>query len=113
MGYQPAQGPGAGSPGVSAVLDVLDVLDRHGPTTLAQLARETGTAKSNGAQHEDQRGGAWNKSPADSQRDESSRCDLTLDHVAVRVSVAVVVAVIMGVMVMMMMTREEGFRPFI
>jgi DNA-binding IclR family transcriptional regulator len=46
MGYQPAHGPGAGSPGVSAVLDVLDVLDRHGPTTLAQLARETGTAKS-------------------------------------------------------------------
>jgi DNA-binding IclR family transcriptional regulator len=28
------------------VLDVLDVLDRRGPTTLAQLARETGTAKS-------------------------------------------------------------------
>jgi DNA-binding IclR family transcriptional regulator len=28
------------------VLDVLDVLDRQGPTTLAQLARETGTAKS-------------------------------------------------------------------
>ena len=34
------------SPGVSAVLDVLDVLDRQGPATLAQLARETGTAKS-------------------------------------------------------------------
>jgi IclR family transcriptional regulator, KDG regulon repressor len=46
MGYQPAPGPGAGSPGISAVLDVLDVLDRHGPTTLAQLARETGAAKS-------------------------------------------------------------------
>lgn len=46
MGYQPAHGPGAGSPGISAVLDVLDVLDRDGPTTLAQLARETGTAKS-------------------------------------------------------------------
>jgi DNA-binding IclR family transcriptional regulator len=45
-GYQPAPGPGAGSPGISAVLDVLDVLDRHGPATLAQLARETGTAKS-------------------------------------------------------------------
>ena len=46
MGYQPATGPGAGSPGISAVLDVLDVLDRNGPTTLAQLSRETGTAKS-------------------------------------------------------------------
>lgn len=28
------------------MLDVLDVLDRQGPATLAQLARETGTAKS-------------------------------------------------------------------
>lgn len=46
MGYQPAPRPGAGSPGISAVLDVLEVLDRHGPATLAQLARETGTAKS-------------------------------------------------------------------
>jgi DNA-binding IclR family transcriptional regulator len=59
MGYQPALGESAGSvgieeardhgngsPGISAVLDVLDVLDRHGPTTLAQLARETGAAKS-------------------------------------------------------------------
>jgi DNA-binding IclR family transcriptional regulator len=46
MGYQPAPASGAGSPGISAVLDVLDVLDRHGPTTLAQLARETGAAKS-------------------------------------------------------------------
>jgi len=36
----------AASPGISAVLDVLDVLDRQGPITLAQLARETGTAKS-------------------------------------------------------------------
>ena len=36
----------AASPGISAVLDVLDVLDRQGPSTLAQLARETGTAKS-------------------------------------------------------------------
>jgi DNA-binding IclR family transcriptional regulator len=36
----------AASPGISAVLDVLDVLDRLGPATLAQLARETGTAKS-------------------------------------------------------------------
>jgi DNA-binding IclR family transcriptional regulator len=36
----------AASPGISAVLDVLDVLDRRGPSTLAQLARETGTAKS-------------------------------------------------------------------
>jgi DNA-binding IclR family transcriptional regulator len=32
--------------GMSAVLDVLDVLDRHGAVTLAQLARETGVAKS-------------------------------------------------------------------
>jgi IclR family transcriptional regulator, acetate operon repressor len=46
MGYQPASRPGVGSPGISAVLDVLDVLDRQGPVTLAQLARETGTAKS-------------------------------------------------------------------
>ena len=46
MGYQPAPRSGAGSPGISAVLDVLDVLDRQGPATLAQLARETGTAKS-------------------------------------------------------------------
>lgn len=46
MGCQPARGSGAGSPGIMAVLDVLDVLDRHGPATLAQLARETGTAKS-------------------------------------------------------------------
>ncbi len=46
MGHQPAHCTGAGSPGISAVLDVLDVLDRHGPTTLAQLARETGAAKS-------------------------------------------------------------------
>lgn len=46
MGHRPARRPDAGSPGISAVLDVLDVLDRHGPATLAQLARETGTAKS-------------------------------------------------------------------
>ena len=46
IGYQPARRPGAGSPGVSAVLDVLEVLDREGPTTLADLARETGIAKS-------------------------------------------------------------------
>ena len=46
MGHQPARRSDAGSPGISAVLDVLDVLDRHGPTTLAQLSRETGTAKS-------------------------------------------------------------------
>ena len=31
---------------MSAVLDVLDALDRHGPVTLAQLSRETGVAKS-------------------------------------------------------------------
>lgn len=46
MGYRPAGRSAAGSPGISAVLDVLDVLDRQGPATLAQLARETGTAKS-------------------------------------------------------------------
>jgi DNA-binding IclR family transcriptional regulator len=46
MGHQPAHRSGAGSPGISAVLDVLDVLDRLGPATLAELSRETGTAKS-------------------------------------------------------------------
>lgn len=39
-------GPCRGSAGISAVLDVLDALDRHGPATLAQLSRETGVAKS-------------------------------------------------------------------
>jgi DNA-binding IclR family transcriptional regulator len=34
------------SAGVSAVLDVLEALDRRGPATLSQLARETGVAKS-------------------------------------------------------------------
>jgi len=46
MGHRAARRVDAGSPGISAVLDVLDVLDRQGPATLAQLARETGTAKS-------------------------------------------------------------------
>jgi DNA-binding IclR family transcriptional regulator len=46
IGYQPANRRGAGSPGIAAVLDVLEVLDRNGPTTLAELARETGIAKS-------------------------------------------------------------------
>ena len=46
IGFQPARRPGAGSPGVSAVLDVLEALDLQGPTTLADLARETGIAKS-------------------------------------------------------------------
>ncbi len=46
MGQRPARRVDAGSPGISAVLDVLYVLDRQGPATLAQLARETGTAKS-------------------------------------------------------------------
>jgi DNA-binding IclR family transcriptional regulator len=46
MGHRPARRVDAGSPGISAVLDVLDVLDRQGPATLAQLARQTGTAKS-------------------------------------------------------------------
>jgi DNA-binding IclR family transcriptional regulator len=36
----------AGSAGITAVLDVLDVLGRNRPVTLAQLARETGVAKS-------------------------------------------------------------------
>ena len=44
--YQSGRGARPGSPGISAVLDVLDVLDREGPATLAQLARETGIAKS-------------------------------------------------------------------
>jgi DNA-binding IclR family transcriptional regulator len=35
-----------GSAGVAAVLDVLDALDRRGPATLSELARETGFAKS-------------------------------------------------------------------
>jgi DNA-binding IclR family transcriptional regulator len=39
-------GPCRGSAGISAVLDVLDALDRHGPATLAELSRETGVAKS-------------------------------------------------------------------
>ncbi|MBV8219966.1 MAG: IclR family transcriptional regulator [Solirubrobacterales bacterium] len=46
IGYQPGRRRGAASPGIAAVLDVLEVLDRHGPATLAQLARETGIAKS-------------------------------------------------------------------
>jgi DNA-binding IclR family transcriptional regulator len=43
---QPTGGPVRRSAGISAVLDVLDALDRHGPVTLAQLSRETGVAKS-------------------------------------------------------------------
>ncbi|HEV3391769.1 MAG TPA: IclR family transcriptional regulator [Solirubrobacteraceae bacterium] len=46
IGYQPGRRRGAASPGIAAVLDVLEMLDRHGPATLAQLARETGIAKS-------------------------------------------------------------------
>jgi DNA-binding IclR family transcriptional regulator len=46
MGQRPARRAQDGSPGISAVLDVLEVLDRQGPATLAQLVRETGTAKS-------------------------------------------------------------------
>lgn len=46
IGYQPVRRTGAGSPGITAVLDVLDALDRRGPATLAQLARETGVPKS-------------------------------------------------------------------
>jgi DNA-binding IclR family transcriptional regulator len=45
IGYQQGR-RGAASPGIAAVLDVLEMLDRHGPATLAQLARETGIAKS-------------------------------------------------------------------
>lgn len=46
LGAESSPATRAASPGISAVLDVLEVLDRQGPTTLAQLARETGTAKS-------------------------------------------------------------------
>jgi hypothetical protein len=46
LGHQPAPHSHPRSAGVSAVLDVLDTLDRHGPVTLAQLARETGVPKS-------------------------------------------------------------------
>jgi IclR family transcriptional regulator, acetate operon repressor len=46
IGYPPGRRRGAASPGIAAVLDVLEMLDRHGPATLAQLARETGIAKS-------------------------------------------------------------------
>jgi DNA-binding IclR family transcriptional regulator len=41
-----AGAPRAGSAGILAVLDVLDALGRNRPVTLAQLARETGIAKS-------------------------------------------------------------------
>ena len=43
---QPTGGTSRRSAGISAVLDVLDALDRHGSVTLAQLSRETGVAKS-------------------------------------------------------------------
>jgi DNA-binding IclR family transcriptional regulator len=44
---QPAASrPRTPAAGISAVLDVLDVLDRRGSATLAQLARETGVPKS-------------------------------------------------------------------
>jgi IclR family transcriptional regulator, KDG regulon repressor len=43
---QPSPAQRKRSAGISAVLDVLDALDRHGPVTLAQLSRETGIAKS-------------------------------------------------------------------
>jgi DNA-binding IclR family transcriptional regulator len=46
IGQQPMRGARRRSAGVSAVLDVLDALDRRGPVTLAQLSRETGVAKS-------------------------------------------------------------------
>lgn len=38
--------PPGESPGIAAVLDVLDALDRSGPATLSELARQTGVAKS-------------------------------------------------------------------
>jgi DNA-binding IclR family transcriptional regulator len=43
---QPKRRFADGSAGITAVLDVLDVLDRRGPATLSELARETGIAKS-------------------------------------------------------------------
>lgn len=46
IGQQPPHASRRRSAGVSAVLDVLDALDRRGPVTLAQLSRETGVAKS-------------------------------------------------------------------
>jgi DNA-binding IclR family transcriptional regulator len=46
IGHHPVRRTGAGSPGILAVLDVLDALDRGGPATLAELARETGIPKS-------------------------------------------------------------------
>jgi IclR family transcriptional regulator, KDG regulon repressor len=46
IGYPQVRRGGAASPGISAVLDVLDALDRDGPATLAQLTRETGIPKS-------------------------------------------------------------------
>lgn len=39
-------GRSAAPPGISAVLDVLDALDRSGPVSLARLARDTGVPKS-------------------------------------------------------------------
>lgn len=46
LGSYATRRPRGGSAGISAVLDVLDVLDRGGPSTLSQLARETGITKS-------------------------------------------------------------------
>jgi IclR family transcriptional regulator, KDG regulon repressor len=46
VGLHPNHRLRAGSAGITAVLDVLDALDRSGPATLGQLARETGIAKS-------------------------------------------------------------------
>ena len=46
LGSPPTGRSRDGSAGISAVLDVLDALDRCGPATLSELARETGVAKS-------------------------------------------------------------------
>src|SRR5437764_14047580 len=46
LGSQPRTASRQASAGVSAVLDVLEALDRDGPMTLAELSRATGVAKS-------------------------------------------------------------------
>src|SRR5579871_6491705 len=46
LGSPQARPSDRGSAGITAVLDVLDALDRRGPATLSELARETGVSKS-------------------------------------------------------------------